>query len=68
MQRRESRGAHQRYDYPNLDPMLNVNFVTCLDKQGDIHVISKPLTEISIELAEWVRKEKEQLLQGRLLD
>ena len=68
MQRRESRGAHQRYDYPNLDPMLKVNFVTQLDKQGDLQVTSKPLPEVSNELAEWVLEEKELSLQGRLLE
>lgn len=68
MQRRESRGAHQRYDYPNLDPMLKVNFVTRLDKQGDLHVMSKPVPEVSPELAEWVQEEKELSLQGRLLE
>ena len=29
--RQESRGAHQRYDYPDLDPGLKVNFVNRLD-------------------------------------
>lgn len=68
MQRRESRGAHQRYDYPNLDPILKVNFVTRLDKEGDLHVMSKPVPEVSPELAEWVQEEKELSLQGRLLE
>jgi succinate dehydrogenase / fumarate reductase flavoprotein subunit len=68
MLRRESRGAHQRYDYPNLDPMLKVNFVTRLDKQGDLHVMSKPVPEVSNELSGWVLEEKELSLQGRLLE
>ena len=68
MQRRESRGAHERYDYPNLDPMLKVNFVTRLDKQGDLHVMSKPVPEVSNELSKWVLEEKELSLQGRLLE
>jgi succinate dehydrogenase / fumarate reductase, flavoprotein subunit len=67
-QRRESRGAHQRYDYPKLDPKKKVNFMIILVPPGDLQVTSKPLPEVSNELAEWVLEEKEQSLQDRLLE
>jgi succinate dehydrogenase / fumarate reductase flavoprotein subunit len=35
IERRESRGAHQRGDYPQLDPALTVNFIIRLDVNGD---------------------------------
>jgi succinate dehydrogenase / fumarate reductase, flavoprotein subunit len=68
LQRRESRGAHQRYDYPKLDPNKKVNFMINLVPPGDLQVTSKPLPEVSNELAEWVLEEKELSLQGRLLE
>jgi succinate dehydrogenase / fumarate reductase, flavoprotein subunit len=68
LERRESRGAHQRYDYPKLDPNKKVNFIINLDPTGDLQVTSKPVPEVSNELAEWVLEEKELSLQGRLLE
>jgi succinate dehydrogenase / fumarate reductase flavoprotein subunit len=68
LQRRESRGAHQRYDFPKLDPKMKVNFMINLVPPGNLQVTSKPVPEVSRELAEWVLEEKELSLQGRLLE
>jgi succinate dehydrogenase / fumarate reductase flavoprotein subunit len=66
--RRESRGAHQRYDYPRLDPDLKVNFIARLDGNGDLHLHSQPVPEISDELLPWVEKEGVLPVKGRLLE
>jgi len=68
LQRRESRGAHQRYDHPDLDSMLRVNFVTRLDNQGNLQVTSLPVLDVSHELAQWIEEKEEMSLQGRLLE
>jgi succinate dehydrogenase / fumarate reductase flavoprotein subunit len=68
LHRRESRGAHQRYDYPNLDPSMKVNFTIQLAPPGDLQVTSKPLPEVSNELAGWILEDKNLSLQGRLLE
>jgi succinate dehydrogenase / fumarate reductase flavoprotein subunit len=64
--RRESRGAHQRSDYPSLDPALTVNFVITLD--GDEQrVTSRPVAPVSDELKAYLAQE-ELSLSGRLLE
>ncbi len=67
-ERRESRGAHQRYDYPALDPGLKVNFITRLDEQGNLIVESQPVPETPSELLPWLQREGELSLAGRLLE
>lgn len=67
-ERRESRGAHQRYDYPTLDPALKVNFITRLDEEGKLKVKSQPVPETPSELMPWLEREGELSLAGRLLE
>jgi succinate dehydrogenase / fumarate reductase, flavoprotein subunit len=68
LQRRESRGGHQRFDYPDLDPKLKVNFVVDRDSTGRLSVTSQPVPEIPPELAEWLQEDNELPLEGRLLE
>ena len=67
-QRRESRGAHQRYDYPDLDPALKVNFIVRLDEDGELRLNSQPMPEIQDELLPWVETEGVLPVKGRLLE
>lgn len=67
IERRESRGAQQRYDYPEVDPALRVNFrVRLVDGQQQVQRIDTP--PVPAELAEWVDEHPELALNGRLLE
>jgi succinate dehydrogenase / fumarate reductase flavoprotein subunit len=67
-QRRESRGAHQRYDYPDLDPDLKVNFIVRRGEGGELHLHSQPVPDIREELLPWVEEEGALPVKGRLLE
>jgi succinate dehydrogenase / fumarate reductase flavoprotein subunit len=54
LERRETRGAHNRSDHPNLDPTFDVNLYTRLE-DGRIEVRSAPVPEGSPELGEILR-------------
>ncbi|MGH2760227.1 MAG: FAD-dependent oxidoreductase [Actinomycetota bacterium] len=54
IERRETRGAHNRSDYPALDPALQVNLYTRLD-DGRVEIRSEPVPEASPELEEILR-------------
>jgi hypothetical protein len=66
--RRESRGAHQRRDFPALSPDLLVNFQTRLDADGHLTVDSQPAPLAPPQLAEWVDASEEPSVAGRLLE
>ncbi len=50
LERRETRGAHNRSDFPTLDPALQVNLYARLD-DGRIVIHGRPVPEASSELA-----------------
>jgi succinate dehydrogenase / fumarate reductase, flavoprotein subunit len=55
LKRTESRGAHQRSDFPNLDPQLQVNFYVRRDPDSSrLEIRSEPTPPVSGELAGWV--------------
>lgn len=69
IERRETRGAHNRSDYPDLDPALQVNFETWLDDGGAMQIATEPVPPIPPELEGWVTGESADLeLTGRLLE
>jgi succinate dehydrogenase / fumarate reductase, flavoprotein subunit len=68
LERRESRGAHQRTDYPEMNPELNVNFITERDENGRLTVGQMPLHPIPDELKSWVEQDEALTLSGRLLE
>jgi succinate dehydrogenase / fumarate reductase flavoprotein subunit len=64
--RRESRGAHQRADYPALDPALTVNFRIGL-VDGTQQIRPEPVGAVPDELKPYLTAE-ELVLKGRLLE
>ena len=46
LQRNESRGAHQRSDFPLLDPLFQFNCVVCMD-DDNLKVSKVPIKELN---------------------
>jgi succinate dehydrogenase / fumarate reductase flavoprotein subunit len=76
--RRESRGAHQRADYPRLDPTLTVSFRTRLRGEGglegglggerELETEAVPVPPVPEDLRALTAAEPELSLAGRLLE
>jgi succinate dehydrogenase / fumarate reductase flavoprotein subunit len=68
IERQESRGAHQRSDYPEQDPDLKVNFIITL-RDGDLATSSVPVPEVPDYLKEWeIAGTDVEPVEGRLLE
>lgn len=67
IERRESRGAHNRSDYPATDPALQVNFITTLGKDGKLFVTHRKVEQIPTQLQQWINDEQLEI-EGRLLE
>jgi len=68
LERRESRGAHNRTDFPRLDPALQRNFYTRLEgREGPLTVSSEPVPATP-EALHWVVTDRELPVAGRLLE
>ncbi|MDZ4768875.1 MAG: FAD-dependent oxidoreductase [Chloroflexota bacterium] len=65
--RRESRGAHQRTDYPALDPALGVNFVVRLGDKGEQVLSQRTVPPVPSELQAYLDAPEVQVA-GRLLE
>lgn len=66
--RRETRGAHNRADYPDLDPAFQVNFEVRLAPDGGLQLSSRPVPPVPADLAPWVAAQEDLALAGRLLE
>jgi succinate dehydrogenase / fumarate reductase flavoprotein subunit len=67
--RRESRGCHNRTDYPGLDPALQVNFHTRIGDDGRlVDLWSEPVEPVPAELLPWLDEAGPADLGGRLLE
>jgi succinate dehydrogenase / fumarate reductase flavoprotein subunit len=68
IERRESRGAHQRSDYPNLDPGLQLNLCINSVASGAFQVTHRQIPPVPQELVAWLSEETNLALKGRLLE
>ena len=67
--RRESRGCHNRADFPDLDPGLQVNFHNALGDDGDlVDPWSEAVPPVRDELRTWLEQAGPPDLAGRLLE
>jgi succinate dehydrogenase / fumarate reductase flavoprotein subunit len=67
--RTETRGAHNRADFPHLDPALRVNFLTRQDPASPtLQVWGEAVPPIPDELDQWVRASEEPEVAARLLE
>ena len=68
--RRESRGCHNRGDFPDLDPALQVNFYNVLgDEDGRlVEPWSEPVPPVRDELRTWLDAAGPADSEGRLLE
>lgn len=67
LERTETRGAHNRSDYPDLDPELRVNLEISLDDDV-MRVTRAQVAPVPDHLADWVEDDVEVDLSGRLLE
>jgi succinate dehydrogenase / fumarate reductase flavoprotein subunit len=68
IERRESRGAHQRYDYPDTDPAQEVNLQIRRDHAGGFHLSRNPIAPVPDGLRDFVEDDPQLLFKGRLLE
>jgi succinate dehydrogenase / fumarate reductase flavoprotein subunit len=66
--RRESRGAHQRRDFPQLDTALRVNLRTRLDGTSHLTIDAQPVPPVPPELASLTEPDEVLGVAGRLLE
>ena len=68
LQRKESRGAHQRDDYKEIDYKENKNYIVCL-KNDEILIKDRKTEPLSNELCEVINKTKKIIdFESRLLE
>jgi len=69
IQRNESRGAHQRSDFPLLDPLFQFNCVVSMDDDNNLKISKVPLKELNKEQKIIVKNAKrEEDIRNKLLE
>ena len=69
LKRNESRGAHQRSDFPLLDPLFKFNCVVSMDDDDNLKIAKVPLKELNEEQKRIVANGKrEEDIRNKLLE
>ena len=69
LQRNESRGAHQRSDFPSIDPLFKFNCVVSMDDDNNLKISKVPLKELNKEQKIIVKNAKrEDDIRNKLLE
>jgi succinate dehydrogenase / fumarate reductase flavoprotein subunit len=66
--REETRGAHNRSDFQELNPEMEVNFIVGRDSHARMMIESAPLPAVSAELTSWLGRAGDLDPAGRLLE
>ncbi len=67
IERCESRGAHQRSDYPHLDPVLQVNIVVT-QAEDSLLFSTRVVPEVPDYLQKWISETRTTCMTGGLLE
>ncbi len=69
LQRNESRGAHQRSDFPNLDPSCQFNCIVSIDENGNLKISKVPIKELNEKQKTIIKNAKrEEDIKNKLLE
>ncbi len=69
LQRNESRGAHQRSDYPKLNPSLQFNCLVTIDDNDNLKISKEPLKKLNAEQKKIIANAKrEDDIRNKLLE
>jgi len=66
--REETRGAHNRSDFPELDPAMEVNFIVGRNRDARMTLEPLPVPAVTAELAPWLAKAGNVDPAGQLLE
>jgi len=68
LERRETRGSHNRSDYAKLDETLEVNIRCGLTNDGELKLEHERVPEVPDALREWATRTEELEVTGRLVE
>ena len=68
LERRETRGCHNRSDHPEIDESLNVNHQFELTDDGELKLSAEQVPAVPDALAEWAKPAGDLDVTGRLVE
>jgi succinate dehydrogenase / fumarate reductase flavoprotein subunit len=68
LERRETRGCHNRSDYKKLDDAFDVNIRCALTNGGELKIEYEPVPDVPEELLQWATHAEELDVTGRLVE
>ena len=69
LERKESRGAHQRNDFQKLDPSCRYNILISMDENNNLEISKVPLKELNEVLKPIIKNStKEEDIKDKLLE